>query len=59
MKSWLQFVELEIRELLTQYKFPGDTTPIVRGSALKARLIMHAASLNVLFAARSMNFCGS
>jgi elongation factor Tu len=32
----LELVELELRELLTQYKFPGDTTPIVRGSALKA-----------------------
>src|SRR3979411_2075496 len=29
-------VELELRELLTSYKFPGETTPIVRGSALKA-----------------------
>jgi elongation factor Tu len=29
-------VELEIRELLTEYKFPGDDTPIVRGSALKS-----------------------
>lgn len=33
----LQLVELEIRELLTLYKYPGDTTPIVRGSALLAR----------------------
>jgi elongation factor Tu len=32
----LELVELELRELLTSYKFPGDTTPIVRGSALKA-----------------------
>jgi len=32
----LELVELELRELLTTYKFPGDTTPIVRGSALKA-----------------------
>ena len=29
-------MELELRELLTKYQFPGDTTPIVRGSALKA-----------------------
>src|SRR3990170_3752222 len=28
--------ELELRELLTKYQFPGDTTPIIRGSALKA-----------------------
>jgi len=32
----LDLVELELRELLTAYKFPGDKTPIVRGSALKA-----------------------
>ena len=32
----LELVELELRELLTSYKFPGDDMPIVRGSALKA-----------------------
>jgi elongation factor Tu len=32
----LELVELEVRELLTQYEFPGDDTPIVRLSALKA-----------------------
>ncbi len=32
----LELVELELRELLTSYNFPGDTIPIVRGSALKA-----------------------
>jgi len=32
----LELVELELRELLTKQGFPGDTTPIVRGSALKA-----------------------
>ena len=32
----LELVELEIRELLSQYDFPGDDTPIIRGSALKA-----------------------
>jgi elongation factor Tu len=32
----MELVELEIRELLTQYKFPGDQIPIVKGSALKA-----------------------
>jgi elongation factor Tu len=35
-KELLDLVELEVRELLTQYKFPGDKTPIVKGSALKA-----------------------
>jgi elongation factor Tu len=32
----LDLVELEIRELLTEYKFPGDDVPIIRGSALKS-----------------------
>lgn len=32
----LELVEMEIRELLSKYKFPGDDTPIIRGSALKA-----------------------
>jgi elongation factor Tu len=32
----LDLVELEVRELLSMYEFPGDDTPIVRGSALKA-----------------------
>ncbi len=32
----LELVELELRELLTAYEFPGDETPIVRGSALQA-----------------------
>ncbi len=32
----VDLVEMEIRELLTKYGFPGDTTPIIKGSALKA-----------------------
>jgi len=32
----LDLVELEVRELLTEYEFPGDDIPIIRGSALKA-----------------------
>jgi elongation factor Tu len=32
----LELVEMELRELLDEYKFPGDTTPIIQGSALKA-----------------------
>ena len=32
----IELVEMELRELLTYYKFPGDKIPIVRGSALKA-----------------------
>jgi elongation factor Tu len=35
-KELLDLVELEVRELLSKYKFPGDDTPIVVGSALKA-----------------------
>ncbi len=32
----LQLVEMEVRELLTKYEFPGDKTPVIIGSALKA-----------------------
>jgi elongation factor Tu len=32
----LELVEMEVRDLLSSYDFPGDTTPIVKGSALKA-----------------------
>ena len=32
----LDLVELEVRDLLTEYEFPGDDVPVVRGSALKA-----------------------
>ncbi len=32
----LELVELEVRELLSQYEFPGDDVPIIQGSALKA-----------------------
>ena len=35
-KELLDLVELEVRELLSKYKFPGDDTPIIIGSALKA-----------------------
>ena len=35
-KELLELVELEVRELLTKYEFPGDEIPIVIGSALKA-----------------------
>jgi elongation factor Tu len=35
-KELLELVEMEVRDLLTSYKFPGDKTPIVIGSALKA-----------------------
>ncbi len=32
----IDLVEMEVRELLTKYKFPGDKVPVIRGSALKA-----------------------
>ena len=32
----LELVEMEVRDLLSQYEFPGDDTPIIKGSALKA-----------------------
>lgn len=32
----LELVEMEVRELLSEYEFPGDDTPVIRGSALKA-----------------------
>jgi len=35
-KELLDLVELEVRELLSSYKFPGDKVPVIRGSALKA-----------------------
>ena len=35
-KELLELVELEVRELLSKYEFPGDKTPIITGSALKA-----------------------
>ncbi|RJP28893.1 MAG: elongation factor Tu [Candidatus Omnitrophota bacterium] len=35
-KELIDLVEMEVRELLTKYGFPGDKTPIVKGSALKA-----------------------
>jgi len=35
-KELIELVELELRELLDKYEFPGDDTPIIRGSALKA-----------------------
>ena len=35
-KELIDLVEAEVRELLKKYEFPGDTTPVIRGSALKA-----------------------
>jgi len=35
-KELLDLVEIEVRELLTKYKYPGDEIPIIKGSALKA-----------------------
>ncbi len=38
----LDLVELEVRELLSQYEFPGDTLPMIRGSALQALMATDA-----------------
>ncbi|MGE4357697.1 MAG: elongation factor Tu [Candidatus Omnitrophota bacterium] len=35
-KELIDLVELEVRDLLTKYRFPGDKTPVIRGSALEA-----------------------
>lgn len=35
-KELLDLVELEVRELLTKYEFPGDKVPVIKGSAIKA-----------------------
>ena len=35
-KELLELVEMEVRDLLNKYEFPGDDTPIIMGSALKA-----------------------
>jgi elongation factor Tu len=35
-KDLVELVEMEVRELLTKYEFPGDKVPVIRGSALKA-----------------------
>ena len=42
----LELVEMEIRDLLTEYGFPGDTTPIIKGSALKALEAAKAGNAN-------------
>jgi elongation factor Tu len=41
-EEMIELVEEEIRELLSKYEFPGDTTPIIRGSALKALKVTSA-----------------
>ena len=43
----VDLVEAEVRELLSKYEFPGDTTPIIRGSALKALEASSAEDENV------------
>ncbi len=42
----LDLVEMEVRDLLTEYGFPGDKTPIIKGSALKANEACDANDLN-------------
>ncbi len=45
-EEMLELVEMEVRELLSQYEFPGDDTPIVAGSALKALEAVVAGETN-------------
>src|SRR5246127_5128581 len=54
----LDLVELELRELLTKYKYPGDDTPIIRGSALKA-LEGDAGELGVPSIQKLLDACDS
>jgi len=42
----LELVEMEIRDLLSSYGFPGDTTPVIKGSALKALEAASAGNVN-------------
>ena len=35
-KNYLELVEMEVRDLLSEYEFPGDDIPVIKGSALKA-----------------------
>ncbi|MDK1011631.1 MAG: GTP-binding protein, partial [Actinomycetota bacterium] len=44
----LDLVELEVRELLSEYEFPGDDVPVIRGSALKALEGDEDAALGIL-----------
>ncbi|HEY5813811.1 MAG TPA: elongation factor Tu [Terrimicrobiaceae bacterium] len=52
-KDLLDLVEMEVRELLSKYEFPGETIPIVKGSALKALegSAEHEKAINDLMAA--------
>jgi elongation factor Tu len=43
-KDLVDLVEMEIRDLLTKYEFPGDKIPVIRGSALKAMQTLDLAS---------------
>ncbi len=54
----LDLVELEVRELLTKYQFPGDSIPVIRGTALKAmqsKGIEGTESINALVEALDAN----
>ncbi len=52
----LELVEMEVRELLSSYEFPGDDTPVIRGSALKA-LEGEESELGVQSVAKLMEAC--
>ena len=44
----LDLVEMEVRDLLTEYEFPGDDLPVIRGSALKALPVIRGSALKAL-----------
>ncbi len=46
----IDLVEMEVRDLLSEYDYPGDDTPIIRGSALKVLKVIHSGFL------QSMNY---
>ena len=54
----IDLVEMELRELLTKYNYPGDDTPIIRGSALKA-LEGEASEYGVTSIQKLMDACDS
>jgi elongation factor Tu len=51
----LELVELEVRELLNEYEFPGDDAPVVRVSALKALELMEACDTSIPLPERALD----
>jgi elongation factor Tu len=55
----LDLVELEVRDLLNTYKFPGDKTPIIRGSAIKAGQVANPDDADAKCIAELLDACDS